>query len=71
MLTETETEVRVRMNRPYASFFGDDGERYGVTIQELVQVWCLTYEGIADHLGFDMIHEVNDDWIEFTVKARS
>ena len=70
VLTETETEIHVRMNYPYASFFGEDGERYGVTIQELVQVWRLTYEGIADYLGFDMTHEVGSDWIEFTVKTR-
>ena len=71
VLTETENEIRVRMNSPYAGFFGEDGERYGVTLQELQQVWCLTYEGIADHLGFDMTHEVEGEWIEFTVKTRS
>jgi hypothetical protein len=71
VLTENEREIRVRMNVPYASFFGEEGERYGVTLQEFQQVWCLTYEGIADYLGFDMSHEIGGDWIEFTVGTRS
>lgn len=71
ILSENENAIRARMNSPYASFFGEDGERYGVTLQELQQLWCLTYEGIADHLGFDMTHEVEGEWIEFTVRIRS
>jgi hypothetical protein len=71
VLSETEAEVHVRMNIPYVSSFGENGERNGVTLEELQQVIFLGYEGIADHLGFDMTHEINGDWIECTVKTRS
>lgn len=71
ILSENENAIRARMNSPYASFFGEDGERYGVTLQEFQQLWCLAYEGFADYLGFDMTHEVEGEWIEFTVRTRS
>ncbi len=71
ILEESETEIRARMNIPYASYFGESGATEGVTLQEFVQVFTIAYERIADHLGFDMTHEVNGDWIEFTVKTRS
>ncbi len=71
ILEEAETEIRARMNIPYASHFGEAGELAGVTLQESVQVFSIACERIADHLGFDMTHEVTGDWIEFTVKTRS
>ncbi len=71
VLSESEAEIRCRMNIPYASRFGETGESDGVTLQEYTRVWNLAGEMIADHLGFDMTHEVGGDWIEFTVKARS
>ncbi|MCJ7629558.1 MAG: hypothetical protein MUO50_14375 [Longimicrobiales bacterium] len=70
LLAESETEISGRMNTPYASFFGESGERLGVSLEEFRMVWLLMYEETADYLGFDMTHEVNGDWIEFTVKAR-
>ena len=71
VLSESEVEIRCRMNIPYASSFGETGESDGVTLQEYTRVWNLAGEMIADHLGFDMTHEVGGGCIEFTVKARS
>jgi hypothetical protein len=71
VLEESEGEIRARMNMPYAGYFGESGESEGVTLEEFVQVFAIGYEMIADHLGFDMIHKVQGDWIELTVKARS
>ena len=71
ILSESESEIRCRMNSPYANRFGDSGEVNGVTIQEFQQLMPLFYEGVADHLGFDMTHEINGEWIEFTVRTRS
>ncbi len=70
LLSESETEIRFRMNAPYAANFGDAGEWYGVSVREFPKVLFLTGEHVADHLGFDMDHEVGSDWIEFTVKTR-
>ena len=70
ILQESETVISGRMNTPYASFFGESGERLGVSLDEFRTVWLVMYEETADYLGFDMTHEVNGDWIEFTVKAR-
>jgi len=70
ILRETESQIQGRMNVPFASFFGETGERYGVTIQELQTVLYGAYESIADYLGFDMVHQVNGDWVEFTVTTK-
>ena len=70
ILTESDSEVTGRMNVPYAPFFGEDGEAYGVTLQEFQAVLFGTNEGIAHYLGFDMTHEVDGDWIQFRVSAR-
>ena len=48
----------------------ETGVAYGVRVGEFVQIFTLFYEGIADYLGFDMTHEVQDDEISFTVKTR-
>ena len=70
VLEESETEIKGRMNTPYAAFFGESGERLGVSLDEFRTVWLLMYEECASYLGFDMIHKVDGDWIEFTVTAR-
>jgi len=71
LLTDTPTEVRGRMNTPYAGFFGESGVRNDATLEEYRQVLKTVNEVTADYLGFDMTHEVDGDWIVFTVKARS
>ena len=70
LLSESESEIRGRMNTPYAGFFGDDRQRYGVTLEEFRTVFLIAYEVTADYLGFDMTHDVEGDWIEFKVTAR-
>jgi len=70
ILSESESEIRGRMNRPYAARFGETGEAYGVTLQDFTQVMTHFYEGVAHYLGFDMTHEVNGEWVTFTVKTR-
>jgi len=70
VLAESETEIRGRMNTPYASYFGETGERYGATLEDYRTLSLAIYEGTADYLGFDMTHEVDGDWIEFTVTTR-
>lgn len=70
ILSESESEVRGRMNSPYAVRFGETGESNGVTLRDYQQLWCLFYEGIANYLGFNMTHEVGGEWITFTVRTR-
>ncbi len=70
ILSESETEIRGRMNIPYANRFNEEGEWVGVTLEDFRQVYFLAYEAVADHHGFDMTHEVDGDWIGFTVKVR-
>jgi hypothetical protein len=70
IMEEAANEVRGRMNMPYAGFFGDSGEAWGVTLDEFVQFWTHGYEGTASHLGLDIEHRVDGEWIEFTVRAR-
>jgi hypothetical protein len=71
VLEESETEIRARMNIPYAQYFGESREMDGITLDEFIQVFSIGYEMIADHLGFDMSHKVQGEWIELTVRARS
>ena len=70
ILSESESEVRGRMNSPYTASFGETGEVEGVTLREFQQVMSIFYEGVADYLGFDMAHEVDGEWTTFTVKTR-
>jgi hypothetical protein len=70
VLAESDTEITGRMNAPYAGFFGEDGEAWGVTLQEFQGVLFGANETIADYLGFDMNHEVSGEWVNFTVKTR-
>jgi hypothetical protein len=70
LLSESESEIQGRMNTPYAGFFGDDRQAYGVTLDEFRTTFLLAYEVIADYLGFDMTHEVSGEWVNFTVKTR-
>ena len=46
------------------------GEWAGVTLDEFRTVFFLIYEGVANYHGFDMTHEVDGDWVSFTVKTR-
>ncbi|MGD2124015.1 MAG: hypothetical protein PVJ76_19855 [Gemmatimonadota bacterium] len=70
LLTDTPTEVRARMNTPYAGLFSEDGEYYGVSLEDFKNVWMTAYSVTADHLGFDMTYSLDGDWIDFTVKTR-
>jgi hypothetical protein len=70
ILSESESEIRGRMNRPFAARFEETGEVEGVTLQEFQGYYTGFYEGTADYLGFDMTHEVDGEWVTFTVKTR-
>lgn len=71
ILADSPTEVRGRMNTPYAGFFGEGGVRNDTTLDEFRAVQNIVYEECAAYLGFDMRHEIDGDWIVFTVKTRS
>lgn len=70
ILSESASEIRGRMNSPYAARFGDAGESNGVKFIDFQRMMSLFYEGVADHLGFDMTHEIDGEWVTFTVKTR-
>lgn len=69
ILTETEEEIRFKMNLPWVGYFGEDRMAYGVSMEAFNEAWFLANEGIADSLGFDMTHELQGDWVQFSVKA--
>jgi len=70
LVKDTPTEIQARMNTPYASLFGEEGEYYGVGLEDFKNVWMTAYSVTADHLGFDMTYSLDGDWITFTVKTR-
>lgn len=71
ILEESETEIRGRFNPPFEAVFTEEFlARYGVPVEDFQKVWLIMYEESANHLGFDMTHEIQGDWIEFTVKTR-
>jgi hypothetical protein len=70
ILEESAQQVRGRMNMPYARFFGDSEETWGVTLAEFAKLWAHAYEGTASRVGLDMDHRVDGEWVEFTVTAR-
>lgn len=71
VLSDTPTEVRLRMNTPYSAFFGESRVRNDTTLDEFRRVLQIVNEDTADYLGFEMSHEVDGDWMVLTVRTRS
>ena len=53
LLEATESLVRAQCNRPYLSYFGDDGVAYGVTVQDFEESGVGFASGIAE--AHDMV----------------
>jgi len=70
ILSESESEIRFRTNHPWATFFGESGVMYGVSLADFSEAWAVSNDVTANSLGFDMVHEMEGDWIAFTVKTR-
>lgn len=63
-----ETEVRARCNRPYLSYFGDDGAAYGVTVEDFEASGIGFASGIAEAHGMEWHQEVDGDDLLITIR---
>jgi len=69
ILSESETSVTVRMNRPYLVYF-KDGELIGVTVEEyesfLEQIGLV----IVNYLGLEYEKKIEGDWVVVTISEK-
>ncbi len=70
ILEESETSYVVKMNRPWADRFGDDGLFYGVTIDEYEKWLEIVMEEIADYLELDYEQKLEEDHLILTIKGK-
>ncbi len=70
LLEAAPTVVRARCNRPYLTYFGDDGESYGVTVQDYEDSSRGFAAAIADHHGMDWRQEIVDGDLMITIRTR-
>ena len=70
LLQANEDVVRARCNRPYVSYFGDDGVAYGVTLQDYHDSGEAFSATIADKHGIDWEQSVDGSDLLITVRRR-
>lgn len=71
VLEASEDEVRFRANRAYvASYFGDDMQAYGVTVEEYEKLLELFQSKICEQRGMVYESRVDGDWLEVVVRSR-
>jgi hypothetical protein len=51
VLSQTETSVTARVNRPWIAYFGDTGTWYGVTLEEFERLNSMFMGRIANYHG--------------------
>jgi hypothetical protein len=51
VLSQTETAVTARMNRPWTAYFGDSGTWYGITLEEFERLNSMFMQRVADYHG--------------------
>jgi hypothetical protein len=70
LLEATEDVVRARCNRPWLSYFGDDGVAFGVTVQDYTDSGQAFAATIADKHDMDWEQRVEGDDFMITVRQR-
>ena len=69
ILSESDSSVTMRSNRPYASYF-TDGPLLGVTVDEF-EICLWKHIGImADRIGLDFVYRIEGDQITSTLSIR-
>jgi hypothetical protein len=72
VLEASRDAIVARRNRPYrVDYFGDSGERLGVTVFEYEETVRVIAEMIAESLDLRYQERLMGDWIEFTISRRS
>ncbi len=71
VLEASSDAVRFRGNRAYvASYFGDDMQSYGVTVEEYETLLQLFQARICEERGMTYESHVDGDWLYVTVRSR-
>ena len=70
LIEAEESHVRAECNRPYLSFFGDDGVAYGVTLEEFEQSGVAFAAGIAEAHGMTWEQEVDGEALLISISRR-
>jgi hypothetical protein len=70
VLSQTETSVTARVNRPWAAYFGDSGSWYGVSLEEYERVNSMFMRRIADYHGLTFEERRDGDGLVLTFSRR-
>ena len=62
IVEQSDNSITVRVNRPWASFFGEDGTRFGVTLEEYDSYFDYFNARLADYKGLSYEHWIEDGW---------
>ena len=71
VLEVSDQRASFRFSRSYASSFGEDGERLGVTVEEMDLYLVRIHQVIVEHNGLTFHSERDGDDIIFTVTVPS
>jgi hypothetical protein len=71
VLEATDDVVRFRANRAYLpDYFGDDGQSYGVTVEEYEKVLELFQREICTERGMTYESNVEGSWVYVTIRKQ-
>ncbi|MGI9628230.1 MAG: hypothetical protein ACR2QM_15460 [Longimicrobiales bacterium] len=63
-----EDLLRARCNRPYLSYFGDDGMAFGVSLREYEESGLGFASGLAEAHGMEWLQESEGDEVVITIR---
>ena len=69
VISESDSAVTMRINRPYAAFF-KDGPVLGVTLEEFETYLWKHMAIMADRIGFDFVYHIEGEYLTATLSMK-
>lgn len=70
ILSQTETSVSARINRPWTAYFGEDETWYGVTLSEYETLNSMFTKRIAEYHGLVLTEQRDGEYLVMTFSRR-
>jgi hypothetical protein len=70
VLSVSDTLITMRVNRPWAAYFGVQKAVYGVTLDEFELISGIFNEGVARYLGLRYEQRIDSAWVTMTISGR-
>lgn len=67
LVSQSESAVTGRFSRAYNEHFGEDGELYGATIEEVERAMEVFHTLVAESLGFEYEQKTDGEWIVISI----